>query len=75
MPDFTYHRPETLDEALAVLQEYAGEAKVLAGGQSLLPVMALRLSQPAHVVDIGQVRETAGITPRTLGKSVAVGTR
>jgi len=55
MPDFDYHRPATLDEALHLLAGHAGEAKVLAGGQSLLPVMALRLSHPRHIVDIGRV--------------------
>ncbi len=50
---FTYHRPSTLDEALALLAEHADEAKVLAGGQSLLPMMGLRLARPAHLIDIG----------------------
>lgn len=50
---FTYHRPSTLDEALALLAEHADDAKILAGGQSLLPMMGLRLARPAHLVDIG----------------------
>lgn len=52
MPDFVYHRPDSLEVALALLAQHGPDAKVLAGGQSLLPVMALRLSQPAHLVDI-----------------------
>jgi carbon-monoxide dehydrogenase medium subunit len=55
---FTYHRPESLDEALGLLAgmaEAGEEGKVLAGGQSLLPVMALRLAAPAHLVDIGRL--------------------
>ena len=55
IPPFTYHRPETLDDALSLLAQYGDDAKVLAGGQSLLPVMALRLGRPDHVVDIGRV--------------------
>jgi len=48
---FTYHRPESLDEALSVLAEVGGDGKVLAGGQSLLPVLSMRLAAPAHLVD------------------------
>ncbi len=54
-PPFHYHRPATLDEALALLAELGDEAKILAGGQSLLPVMALRLGRPEHVIDIGTI--------------------
>ena len=52
---FEYHRPDSLDEALQLLTEYGDEAKVLAGGQSLIPVMKLRLAAPAHLVDIGRL--------------------
>lgn len=55
MPDFVYHRPESMDVALALLAAQSPDAKVLAGGQSLMPIMALRLSQPAHLVDIGRI--------------------
>ncbi len=61
MPTFTYHRPTTVAEAVALLAEHEG-AKVLAGGQSLLPLMALRLSQPEHLIDIGRVVGLADIT-------------
>lgn len=60
-PPFTYHRPATLDGALALLAEHGDDAKVLAGGQSLVPLMALRMGQPAHVVDIGGIAELAQI--------------
>lgn len=56
-PPFHYHRPASLEEALALLAEHGDEGKVLAGGQSLLPVMALRLGPPAHVIDIGTLDE------------------
>lgn len=54
-PPFTYHRPDSLAAALDLLAEHGDEAKVLAGGQSLVPLMALRMGQPAHVVDIGDI--------------------
>ncbi len=44
---FTYFAPESLDEALALRAEHAGDCVVLAGGQSLLPILHLRLAQPA----------------------------
>ncbi len=53
---FSYHAPRTVDEAVAMLAEVAPqEGRVLAGGQSLVPAMALRLALPAHLVDINQV--------------------
>ena len=54
-PRFAYHAPQTLREALATLTEFGDEAVVLAGGQSLLPMLNLRLSNPGHVVDLGSV--------------------
>jgi carbon-monoxide dehydrogenase medium subunit len=54
-PPFDYHAPATLAEALALLGRHRDEAKVLSGGQSLLPIMKLRLGQPAHLVDIGRI--------------------
>jgi carbon-monoxide dehydrogenase medium subunit len=58
---FDYHRPETLDEALALLAEHGDEAKILAGGASLIPLMKLRLAEPAHLVDIGGIPGLDGI--------------
>ena len=52
---FEYHRPDSLEETLQLLTEHGDEAKVLAGGQSLIPVMKLRLAAPAHLVDIGRL--------------------
>src|SRR5712691_7042444 len=52
---FDYHAPKTLPEALALLGQLGEEAKVLSGGQSLLPMMKLRFAQPAHLVDIGRI--------------------
>jgi carbon-monoxide dehydrogenase medium subunit len=54
-PNFLYRRPGTLDEALALLAENAGEAQVLAGGQSLMPTLNMRLSSPGMLVDINRI--------------------
>jgi carbon-monoxide dehydrogenase medium subunit len=54
-PAFDYHSPSTLGEAIALLARHREGAKVLSGGQSLLPLMKLRLGQPAHLVDIGRI--------------------
>ncbi|MDR7495253.1 MAG: xanthine dehydrogenase family protein subunit M [Armatimonadota bacterium] len=52
---FTYHRPRTVGAALRLLATHGPDAKVLAGGQSLLPMMKLRVVEPAHIVDIGRI--------------------
>jgi aerobic carbon-monoxide dehydrogenase medium subunit len=52
---FEYHAPQTLAEALALLAEFGDEAKVLAGGQSLVPILALRLSRFEHLVDLNRI--------------------
>ena len=52
---FEYHRPATLDEALALLSAHGEEGKVLAGGQSLIPMMKLRFASPGHLIDINHV--------------------
>ena len=54
---FEYIRPATLAEACAVLGEHGGEAKLIAGGQSLVPMMAMRLARPAWLVDINRLEE------------------
>ena len=55
---FSYHLPKTVEEAVAILAEVAPlDGRVLAGGQSLVPIMAFRLSRPAHLVDINEISE------------------
>jgi carbon-monoxide dehydrogenase medium subunit len=54
---FTYHAPGSLDEALSVLSEFGEHGKVLAGGQSLVPILNMRLAAPEHLVDINRIRE------------------
>lgn len=56
-PPFDYVRPATLDEALTLLAELGDDAKILAGGQSLLPLMSLRLARPTTLIDIGGLAE------------------
>lgn len=53
---FEYQAPKSLDEALRLLSRHGDEAKILAGGQSLLPLMKLRLAAPRYVIDIGYLR-------------------
>ena len=52
---FDYHRPETLDEAMALLDRFGADAKVLAGGQSLVPAMNFRLARPSVLVDLNRI--------------------
>jgi aerobic carbon-monoxide dehydrogenase medium subunit len=68
---FTYRRAESADHAVVLVGEHGDEAKLLAGGHSLLPLMKLRLAVPEVVVDIGRVRELSFI--RDLGDQVAIG--
>jgi aerobic carbon-monoxide dehydrogenase medium subunit len=58
---FEYHRASSVKDALALLTQFGDDAKILAGGHSLIPMMKFRLAQPAHLVDIGTVRELAQI--------------
>lgn len=60
-PRFAYHDPTTRSEALALLDAYEDEAKLLAGGQSLVPLLNMRLAQPAHLVDINRLPDLAYI--------------
>ena len=58
---FEYHAPSTIGEATALLAKLGDDAKVLSGGQSLIPLMKLRLSSPAHLVDINGIPGLTGI--------------
>src|SRR5256885_12125272 len=68
---FDYHSAKSVDEAIALLQQYGDDAKVLAGGHSLIPSMKLRLAQPAHLVDLGKISGLSYI--REESGAVAVG--
>lgn len=60
---FEYYRPETVDEALGLLAEHGSGAKLLAGGQSLVPTMNFRLAQPAVLIDLNALAELEHIEP------------
>ena len=59
---FEFHRPSTVEEATALLCEHGDEAKVIAGGQSLVPLMNFRLARPSVLVDIGGIDELRELT-------------
>jgi len=60
---FEYHAPETLDEALILAAQYGDDARIIAGGQSLVPMMNLRLAQPDHIIDINHIEGLSYIRP------------
>jgi carbon-monoxide dehydrogenase medium subunit len=62
LPEVEYEAPTTVAEAVDLLAEHGDEASVLAGGQSLIPLMALRLARPAVLIDINGVDELAGVS-------------
>lgn len=68
---FEYHRATSVDDALALMAQYGDDAKVLAGGHSLLPVMKLRFASPGHLIDIGRVAALSGISES--GGNVVIG--
>ncbi|MDE3136560.1 MAG: xanthine dehydrogenase family protein subunit M [Acidobacteriota bacterium] len=68
---FEYFAPKSLDEALRLVARHGDEAKLLAGGHSLLPLMKLRLSAPRYVVDIGRIRSLRSI--REEGGRIVIG--
>jgi aerobic carbon-monoxide dehydrogenase medium subunit len=71
---FTYHAPERPDEVVGLLAELGDEAKVLAGGQSLVPMLNLRLAVFEHLVDVGRVGELRGIERRNGSLWIGAGT-
>ena len=54
---FRYVRPDTVEEVLALLAEYGDDARILAGGQSLIPMLNLRLADPSVLIDISRIAE------------------
>ena len=70
-PSFQYHAPGSVDEAVALLSQYGDEAKLLAGGHSLLPMMKLRFAEPEHLVDINNIESLKGI--REENGEIAIG--
>ena len=72
---FEYRAPRSLDEAVAALQAGGDEAKLLAGGQSLIPLMNFRLAHPSLLVDLNRVAELAYIKPSRGGVAIGAMTR
>jgi aerobic carbon-monoxide dehydrogenase medium subunit len=68
---FDYHAPHTLDEAIALLARLGDTAKILAGGQSLIPAMRFRLASPEALVDLGRIRDLDYVEER--GDHLAIG--
>ncbi len=68
---FEYHAPASVDEAVGFLKRYAGEARVLAGGQSLIPMMNFRVAAPAALVDLNRIPALAYV--RADGATVRIG--
>lgn len=58
---FDYHRPNDIASAISILHDHGDEARVIAGGHSLIPMMKLRMAQPAHLVDLQDIAELRGI--------------
>ena len=72
---FDYFAPTSVEQTCALLARYGDDAKILAGGQSLVPLLDLRLAQPAVLIDINGVRELDYIQASSDGLSIGVGTR
>ncbi len=68
---FAYHRPNSVQEAVGLLAQFGDEARALAGGHSLIPMMKLRLAKPGHLVDLGGVSALKGI--RADGGDIVIG--
>ena len=62
LPEVEYEAPTTVAEAVGLLAEHGDEASVLAGGQSLIPLLALRLARPAVLIDINGMDELSGVS-------------
>lgn len=69
--NFEYHAAASLEEAVKLLGQYGDGAKILAGGQSLLPMMKLRLAEPAHLIDTSRIAALSGISEQ--GGTIRIG--
>jgi len=68
---FEYHAPTSVADAISLLGRFGDEAKLLAGGHSLLPMMKLRFASPAHLIDLGRIPDLRGIAQ--VGEEVHIG--
>src|SRR5438105_12734277 len=74
-PRFTYHDPTQLPEALELLAKLGPDAKVLAGGQSLIPLLNMRMAHPEHLIDLNRIQELAYLSERDGGIAIGAMTR
>src|SRR6266536_1147204 len=74
-PAFDYVAPRSLEEAVSALADGGADAKLLAGGQSLIPLLNFRLARPSLLVDLNRVRELAYVMPRDNGIAIGAMTR
>jgi aerobic carbon-monoxide dehydrogenase medium subunit len=75
LPQFEYEAPATLSEALDLLAEHEDDSSVLAGGQSLIPLLALRLAYPAVLIDINGINELSGVSAANGSVTIGAMTR
>src|SRR5260370_25894261 len=68
---FAYHRPKSVAEAVRMLADLGDDARALAGGHSLIPMMKLRLAKPEHLVDLARISELNGV--RNEGGDIVIG--
>ena len=68
---FDYHAPRSIADAIQLLAGLGPDAKLLAGGHSLLPMMKLRFAQPSHLIDLGRIPDLRGITQ--VGNEIHIG--
>lgn len=69
--EFEYHRPSNIAGALAVLEEHGDDARVIAGGHSLIPMMKLRMAEVPHLVDLQDIVDLRGVT--IVGEDITIG--
>jgi len=69
--EFTYHRPSSVAEAVAILVSHGDEARPLSGGHSLIPMMKLRMAAPEHLVDLGGIADLKGVSEN--GSTISIG--
>jgi carbon-monoxide dehydrogenase medium subunit len=74
MHDFAYHRPASLADAAKLLKQAGDDGKLMAGGQTLIPTLKLRLAQPAAVIDLGGVKDLGGIKASAGEVTIGAGT-
>jgi carbon-monoxide dehydrogenase medium subunit len=70
-PAFEYHAPRSVEDAIALLGSLGTDAKLLAGGHSLLPMMKLRFAEPGHLIDLGKIPALRGISQ--VGNQIRIG--